>query len=404
MQTLAIRGKRSPKQIALDPAIRVGSFEELMSEVARLNHAHPDQCIFYRGQQADFPGAPRGRKSSIRPTIYRRIRAENPLELWMRYGMLQRASDELQREWSRRCLLKSNLGGGEIISSNFVRWSILQHYEACPTPMLDLTQSVGVACSFALNPDRNGRYPQVRRPHVYAFGLPYPTSRISADPDADLVNVRLLSVCPPGAMRPRYQEGFTVFPKFAEPTDLSRLLPTADVEGCDFNRRLLAKYELVGWDPMTRGGGWHRTSEQLCLDEDPSNERGDTAHEVVEAVRESIEAAERFIGSHVGFLAQSAELFMEVLSLAARINPSRLRDWRRGPVSVAHVIEAAHVVATFESALGGSFRLAVERLFESRAALLSARGDSANQPFEAEAGECKQQLEAVRWVRSRFLG
>lgn len=399
MQTLAIRGKRNPNRIASEPAIQVGSFEELMSEVARLNHAHADQCIFYRGQQADFPNSPRRCSSSILPGIYRGITARNPVELWQRYDRLQRATDALQREWSMRCLQMPRLGGAEIIQSNFVRWSILQHYEACRTPMLDLTQSVGVACSFALNPDRCGGHPAVRRPHVYAFGLPYPMNRISADPDADLVNVRLLSVCPPAAMRPRYQEGFTVFPKFAEPIDLSRLLPSADVKGCDFNRRLLAKYELVGWDPERDGGGWYRTREQLCLDEDPSNARRDTAHEVVKAVRNSIDEAGRFITVHERFLALSAELFFEVLSLGAAIDQGRLGGWRKGSVSVAHVTEAARVVHRVRATLGSSFWIRVAEAFERRATLLSARGDAALEPSEPAACECEQLLEAVRRAR-----
>ena len=45
-------------------------------------------------------------------------------------------------------------------------------------------------------------------PTSTAFGLPYITNRISVNSEQDLVNVRLLSICPPDALRPYFQEGY----------------------------------------------------------------------------------------------------------------------------------------------------------------------------------------------------
>ena len=81
---------------------------------------------------------------------------------------------------------------------------------------------------------------------VYVFGLPYITNRISANSEHDLVLVRLLSICPPAALRPYFQEGY--------------LAGTADVttdyddkSELDFNRRLIAQFEIPAssafWGP-----------------------------------------------------------------------------------------------------------------------------------------------------------
>lgn len=44
--------------------------------------------------------------------------------------------------------------------------------------------------------------------YVYVFGFPYITNRISRNSEHDLINVRLLSICPPTALRPYFQEGY----------------------------------------------------------------------------------------------------------------------------------------------------------------------------------------------------
>ena len=47
-------------------------------------------------------------------------------------------------------------------------WTLLQHYEVCYTPHLDLTQSLVVACSFAqMSSAKTDPYS-----YVYVFGVP----------------------------------------------------------------------------------------------------------------------------------------------------------------------------------------------------------------------------------------
>ncbi len=115
-------------------------------------------------------------------------------------------------------------------------WAILQHYEVCDTPLIDVTSSLRVAASFALNssPDDG---------HLFVFGLPHPSGSISYSVELELLNMRLLSICPPTAHRPYFQEGFLVgsFPSRRTTRHIS----------LDLRGRLIAKFKLVGnsfWD------------------------------------------------------------------------------------------------------------------------------------------------------------
>ena len=81
---------------------------------------------------------------------------------------------------------------------------------------------------------------------VYVFGLPYLTNRISANSEQDLVLIRLLSICPPSALRPYFQEGY-----LAGTADITT--EYEDQSELDFNRRLIAQFEIP-----TLGGFWGR--------------------------------------------------------------------------------------------------------------------------------------------------
>ncbi len=64
-------------------------------------------------------------------------------------------------------------GARDVSRKRYVQWSILQHYEVIPTPLLDVTHSLRVACSFA---QLAGTDPTC---YVYVLGFPYSTNRIS---------------------------------------------------------------------------------------------------------------------------------------------------------------------------------------------------------------------------------
>ena len=110
-----------------------------------------------------------------------------------------------------------------------LQWSILQHYRVCATPLLDITQSLRVAASFALNSATDKAY-------IFVFALPYPQGTITYFTEDELLNVRLLSSCPSDALRPHFQEGFLVG---TFPSRVKRKQPSFD-----FGRRLVAKIEI----------------------------------------------------------------------------------------------------------------------------------------------------------------
>jgi len=224
-------------EIASKEPIMINSFEELVKEVAILSFRNKDYLLFYRGQNENYVN--QAGNSSFYPSIYRTNREKLSKELLgVRFKKLDQASNLLIQKFVKN---KEDIDGSikELKNRKYIRWSILQHYEVCDTPLLDLTQSVLVASSFALiNKAKQG--------YFYVFALPYITNRISINSEHDIVNIRLINICPPQAYRPYFQEGYLVgtddiTTEFDERVDL------------DFKHRLIGKYQLINegnkfWD------------------------------------------------------------------------------------------------------------------------------------------------------------
>lgn len=224
----------TPKTVGKDPAYRINSFRELVEQIAKLSHKNKDSLLFYRGQKNDYLN--KAGVSTFYPTIYRGDYLTQQ-ELNYRFDMLYSASKMLSQEFKNRKIE----GYTELIRKKYIQWSILQHYGVTGTPLSDLTQSIRVACSFALlnNEDETA--------YIYVFGLPYYTNRISINSEHDLVNIRLLSITPPSALRPYFQEGY--------------LIGTEDITNeyvskseLDLNQRLFAKYEIPNNRDFWSGG------------------------------------------------------------------------------------------------------------------------------------------------------
>ena len=207
--------------------------------MARLAYANPDELLFFRGQDKDYQSKAGG--TTLYPAIYRGDSL--PVrEIRHRFDMLDQASRLLVEKFKT-----SKIDGHtELRHKRYIQWSILQHYEVVDTPLLDLTQSLRVACSFA----------QLRSTdptcYIYVLGLPYLTNRISINSEHDLVNIRLLSICPPSALRPYFQEGY-----LAGTTDV-----TYDFDSkteLDFRNRLIAKFAI----PRARSTFWGAGFDQI---------------------------------------------------------------------------------------------------------------------------------------------
>lgn len=213
----------------------IGSFRELVKHIAEISYHNPEHVLFFRGQHQDYKKNLRnnGQASSFYPSIYRKPgKTLTGADLEERFKQLDKFSEKLLAKFSAE-----KIEGHEKLSKfRELVWAILQHYEVCDTPLLDVTHSLRVAASFALNENTNDGY-------LYVFGFPHPNGSITYSVDAELINIRLLSICPPEAHRPYFQEGFLVgsFPSL-------RLQKHPNL---DIGRRLIAKFKLQNrnfWD------------------------------------------------------------------------------------------------------------------------------------------------------------
>jgi hypothetical protein len=110
---------------------------------------------------------------------------------------------------------------------------------------------------------------------VFVLALPFTTGRISSNSEEDITNIRLLSICPPDALRPYFQEGYLAGTEF--------VLDQYEYKGeLDFAQRLVAAYEIP------KMGFWESSDEVSRIDAVSENllfPRNDRLTEIMEYVR-----------------------------------------------------------------------------------------------------------------------
>lgn len=208
--------------------MHIESYDDLVQAVAQILFHNRNLVVYYRGQSKDYL---QDGKTAIISTIYRKKPDEKRLMLKERFELLTEKVGGLQKIFKESPI---KYAGVSLLNKYpEIAWSLLQHYEICDTPLLDLTHSLHVACSFAF--DRNYRDSCV----VYVLGMPWQTDAIGYNTFEELVNIRLLNVCPPKAQRPYFQEGYLCgpFPNY-------QLNNPSRINQFDFSRRLLAKFEI----------------------------------------------------------------------------------------------------------------------------------------------------------------
>jgi hypothetical protein len=159
-----------------------------------------------------------------------------------RYRKLARAEEQLAQIYDR----EKFIGRERIKRYRILRWAILQHYEVCATPLLDVSHSLRIAASFATHSHSDECFVQV-------IALPNLAGSVTASSEEGIQIIRLSSICPPQALRPHFQEGYLVgeYPEMATPSQ-KELYSAYEV---DFGLRLLAKFRF---DPKTF---WRRSPE-----------------------------------------------------------------------------------------------------------------------------------------------
>lgn len=224
-------------EVRRGPGHHVNSFLDLARKVAELQFRNREHVLLFRGQVQDYRD---GKKlTTLRPSIFRGNPPSPSLipgeaELTRRFAKLQLA----ERELVSRYINDPQLGpdadeSNRLKRQRILRWSILQHYEVCPTPLLDVTQSLRIAASF---PSHHSK----RTVFLFVLGVPNLSGAITASAEAGLQIVRLSSVCPPSAVRPHLQEGYLL----GEYPEIDRYEQKAHyrVHEIDFGRRLVAKF------------------------------------------------------------------------------------------------------------------------------------------------------------------
>jgi hypothetical protein len=204
----------------------VKTFRQLVDEVAIVTINNRNYEMFYRGQTFDYKDSQgayyKDKKSRtvIYPSICRPERKEDgTYKASIRKLHIQKRYDDIYQ--------MIEMWSGRKYNQEELYLSLFQHYEILSTPLIDITQSLRVAATFALRKSDTG--------YVYVFGLPFPNGSISHFIDLGIVLIKLQNVCPVDAYRPRYQEGYLVgkYP----------IKPTKD-GGDNLARRLVAKFRL----------------------------------------------------------------------------------------------------------------------------------------------------------------
>jgi FRG domain len=186
----------------------------------------------FRGQSGDYRN--RGGRTSLRPSIMRAESSNKVLSSGIiadRYERLRAAEKSLVLRYQKT----NGPGIDRLRRQRILRWSILQHYEICKTPLLDVTHSLRIAASFASDNDADEGF-------VFVLGVPNLSGAVTASAEAGIQIIRLSSVCPPLAVRPHIQEGY-LLGEYPEMGGLDQKQHYKAYE-IDFGRRLIAKFRF----------------------------------------------------------------------------------------------------------------------------------------------------------------
>jgi hypothetical protein len=219
----------------------VNNYLELATKVANLQYKNPDYVLLFRGQDDDYKN--QSKRTTLKPSLFRSIKGTSKAPdlacLSKRFEYLKNTEDLLVQQYTDN---KSFAGKENLKKYRILRWSILQHYEICFTPLLDVTHSLRVAASFA-----SGK--KVEYAYLYVLGVPNISGSITANIESGLQIVRLSSACPPNAVRPHIQEGY-LLGEYPDMPDLNQKLHYQSYE-IDFGRRLITKFKFkpsTFWD------------------------------------------------------------------------------------------------------------------------------------------------------------
>lgn len=241
----------SINRIREGPGHTVTNFFDLATKVAELQFRNWGHVLLFRGQVREYRDD-QGR-SKLRPRIFRGDRPPGQQTLTERFERLALAGQRLVECYVRNPALNDRVENNRLRRQRILRWSILQHYEICDTPLLDVTQSIRIAASFASNRANDEAF-------VFVLGVPNLSGAVTVSAEAGIQIIRLASVCPPCAVRPHLQEGYLLgeYPEIDAYEQKAQYV----LKEIDFGRRLIAKFRF---NPATF---WERHRFPLVVQED----------------------------------------------------------------------------------------------------------------------------------------
>lgn len=224
--------KATNAAVRRDTGFVVNDYLDLARKVGELQFRLRQHVIVFRGQPIDY--LDKEGQSTLRPTIFRPDEGAKTVrisDLEKRFARLEEAEKLLLDVFEKHKVL----GHTRMRRQRLLRWAVLQHYEVCSTPLLDVSQSLRIAASFAT---RQGS----KEGYVYAIAVPNISGAVTASVEVAMQIVRLASVCPPSAIRAHVQEGYLLgeYPEFSDFHQHQYLKPYQ----VDFGRRLVGKFRF----------------------------------------------------------------------------------------------------------------------------------------------------------------
>jgi hypothetical protein len=217
-----------PEEAAKAPLFPVKTYTELVSLAAKVSYGNRAMFPLFRGQRMEYLTCSSAPRTKLQPSLDRPCCGDVRLKKEVRQQRID-ALDEATEELKMTAKKHFNIKNFDIEHFHEISWGILQHYGILPTPLLDLTQSLHIACSFAaLDNDTDTGV-------VYMLGIEELSPAISFSYFNRSLVMRLSSVMPDRALRPLYQEGYLIanFPRSYWGDDKQ-----------DFSNRLLAKFSF----------------------------------------------------------------------------------------------------------------------------------------------------------------
>lgn len=245
---------------AAAPPHDICSYTDLLRKVAALAYYNKQYSLLFRWQSNDYMYSADGETgihSHLYPSILRTVPGIARSRVDMKYVIKRRF--EILSEAENK--VKNSVRIGETRRDQTLRWALLQHYEVCPTPLLDVTSSLQIALSFALADSRDDTL-------LFVLAVPQITGIVAVSLESETQVVRLSQVCPPEALRPHFQEASLIgnYPIWEQ----EEFRGTEKELRSNLAGRLLAKFRLNKCNSW-REKGFTPTSAYILRpnDEDP---------------------------------------------------------------------------------------------------------------------------------------